>query len=74
MALFSPHPHLFYILLADIAFADRGETGLKEEFDRNGYAPNRDVESVLWRTLPPCTFSAQLKDANGGSGIGLFEL
>ena len=39
-----------------------------------GYKPGSGLESLIWTALPPGTYTAVMRGANGASGIGLFEL
>ncbi len=46
----------------------------EDEIVRLGLAPEADLEAALVAHLAPGTYTAILRDADGGSGIGLVEL
>lgn len=50
----------------------------KTDFNHNSVPvalqPSNDLESALDRSLSPGSYTVILKDAHGGSGVGLFEL
>ncbi len=52
---------------------DGTSTGLEDKLNESGFAPSSLNESALWPTLRPNAYTAILKGAAGGSGIGLIE-
>jgi hypothetical protein len=54
---------------------DNWRTGGQEtEITATGIPPGNDLESALIRTLPPGNYTATVRSANGGTGIGLVEV
>jgi hypothetical protein len=58
---------------AVIASNDDWRSDQAAEIIASGFAPSRDAESVILMTLQPGTYTAIVRGANGGTGIGLVE-
>ena len=53
---------------------DGSSTGLEDKLVESNFAPINENEAAIWPTLRPGQYTAILKDAGSGDGIGLVEL
>ena len=53
---------------------DNWRDGPQTEIEETALAPSDDLESVIVTTLPSGPYTAIVRDRNGESGIGLFEV
>lgn len=53
---------------------DGSSTGLEDKLVESNFAPLNENEAAIWPTLRPGQYTAILKDAGSGDGIGLVEL
>jgi hypothetical protein len=57
-----------------IAENDNWKDGPQLEIEESKLAPSNDLESAIITTLPSGPYTAVIRERNGGSGIGLFEV
>jgi uncharacterized protein GlcG (DUF336 family) len=57
-----------------IASNDNWKDGPQTEIEATSLAPSDDLEAAIITTLPSGTYTAVIREKNGGSGIGLFEV
>jgi hypothetical protein len=46
---------------------------LREELTEANLGPSQSLESALWPTFAPGTYTVQLQGVSGGTGVGLIE-
>jgi WD40 repeat protein len=73
-ALLDPFLELHDASGAVIAVNDNWKDSQENEIRLSGLAPANDSEAVLVRTLFPGTYTAVMRGANNGTGIGLAEV
>lgn len=71
--LADPFLELHNLAGAVIASNDDWRSDQAAEIIASGFAPTRDAESVILTTLQPGSYTAIVRGANGGTGIGLVE-
>jgi hypothetical protein len=57
-----------------IAENDNWKEGPQLEIEESKLAPSNDLESAIITTLPSGPYTAVIRERNGESGIGLFEV
>jgi uncharacterized protein GlcG (DUF336 family) len=57
-----------------IAANDNWREGPETEIEESKLAPSNDLESAIITTLPSGPYTAVIRERNGASGIGLFEV
>lgn len=53
---------------------DNWRDGAEADISATGLAPSNEKESAIVTTLPSGAYTAIIRDANGASGVGLFEV
>jgi hypothetical protein len=70
-----PNPHLtLFNAQGQIASNDNWRTDQESAITASGLAPSNDLEAAYIGTFPAGAYTAILRDANNGSGVGIIEV
>lgn len=73
-ALANPSLELFDAAGAAVATNDNWRSGQEAELIASGLAPTNDLDSALIAMVAPGSYTAVVRGADGGTGVGLIEL